>query len=630
MRILLVEDDCHLADALVAMLTSEKYQVDVVNDGQVAWEYTQTSNYDLVLLDVGLPKLDGISLCKKLRSHNFQVPILLLTARNNQQDKVKGLDAGADDYMVKPLDIPELSARIRALLRRTNDLTSTVLTYEKMVLDTSTCDVSYNAQPIKLTPKEYALLELFMENRQRTFSIDKILDQLWAFDDPPSDNTVRAHIKGLRQKLKVAGASTDFIETVYGLGYRLNQKLEQQPSVTPLPNLSPDSDRKSQFNQAIQKIWERFQGSLGARLSIIEQAITASEGGYINLRLQQQARQEAHKLAGSLGTFGRTEGSTIAREIETILQLDIPLLNQHLSSLFILIHQLRKIVETDHPHPSNFDNQKIHFPRLLIVDNNQPFTQNLIIEASRHHIQAEIVTEEATIRQICDRSSESNPENFPQLQLLQDPQVVLINFDHYPFRNLLADLTQQTPPIPTVVLTTGGDISKRVEVVRLGGSAFLEKPVTAKTAIAVIMDVFRQHYAINTRVMIVDDDPHILATIQALLNPWGIQTVTLGDPRQFWHTLESNTPDLIVLDIEMPHLNGIELCQIVRNDPRWRGVPILFVTAQTDRKIRDQVFLAGADDYLTKPITGSELATRIVNRLKKTQTLVNRPHLSNS
>ncbi|MDT9188638.1 MAG: response regulator [Limnospira sp. PMC 894.15] len=159
---------------------------------------------------------------------------------------------------------------------------------------------------------------------------------------------------------------------------------------------------------------------------------------------------------------------------------------------------------------------------------------------------------------------------------------------------------------------------------RLGGSAFLEKPVTIERAIAVVRDVFRQYYAINTRVMIVDDDPQMLAAIQGLLQPWGIQTITLDDPRQFWKTLESSHPDLLVLDIEMPHLNGIELCQIVRNDPRWRGLPVLFVTAQTDRQIREQVFQAGADDYLTKPFTGSELATRIVNRLKRTQNLATR------
>ncbi|MEK9511103.1 MULTISPECIES: response regulator [Limnospira] len=622
MRILLVEDDLHLADALVAMLTSQKYQVDLVNDGQQGWEYIQSSSYDLVLLDIELPLLDGISLCHQLRSHNFQVPILLLTARNNQQDKVKGLDAGADDYMVKPLDIAELSARIRALLRRSSEATSSVLTYEKMVLDTSTCDVSYNGKPLKLTPKEYGLLELLMGNRQRTFSIDKILDKLWTFDDPPSANTVRAHIKGLRQKLKAAGAGAEFIETVYGLGYRLNQNLEKPHSATARVNSEPNGDRQFQLNQSIQKVWERFRETLDDRIITIEKAIAAANDGQINLLMQQQARQEAHKLAGSLGTFGRREGSTVAREIELILQLDTPLIIEHLPSLSILIGRLRQIVETASPNNCTSDQQQIDSPRLLIIDTNEPFIQNLIIEASRHQIQAEIITEEATIRKICDRTPSGREKNM--LQLLPSPQVVLLNFDRYPFRQLLVDLTQQKPPIPTVVFTTQGDISKRVEVVRLGGSAFLEKPVTIERAIAVVRDVFRQYYAINTRVMIVDDDPQMLAAIQGLLQPWGIQTITLDDPRQFWKTLESSHPDLLVLDIEMPHLNGIELCQIVRNDPRWRGLPVLFVTAQTDRQIREQVFQAGADDYLTKPFTGSELATRIVNRLKRTQNLATR------
>ncbi|MDT9188637.1 MAG: response regulator [Limnospira sp. PMC 894.15] len=444
MRILLVEDDLHLADALVAMLTSQKYQVDLVNDGQQGWEYIQSSSYDLVLLDIELPLLDGISLCHQLRSHNFQVPILLLTARNNQQDKVKGLDAGADDYMVKPLDIAELSARIRALLRRSSEATSSVLTYEKMVLDTSTCDVSYNGKPLKLTPKEYGLLELLMGNRQRTFSIDKILDKLWTFDDPPSANTVRAHIKGLRQKLKAAGAGAEFIETVYGLGYRLNQNLEKPHSATARVNSEPNGDRQFQLNQSIQKVWERFRETLDDRIITIEKAIAAANDGQINLLMQQQARQEAHKLAGSLGTFGRREGSTVAREIELILQLDTPLIIEHLPSLSILIGRLRQIVETASPNNCTSDQQQIDSPRLLIIDTNEPFIQNLIIEASRHQIQAEIITEEATIRKICDRTPSGREKNM--LQLLPSPQVVLLNFDRYPFRQLLVDLTQQKPP----------------------------------------------------------------------------------------------------------------------------------------------------------------------------------------
>ncbi|MGC9528583.1 MAG: response regulator [Limnospira sp.] len=618
MRILLVEDDRHLADVLVAMLTGQKYEVDVVHDGQAGWESTQGTDYDLILLDVGLPKLDGISLCKKLRSHDLQVPILLLTSRDNQQDKVKGLDSGADDYMVKPLDFEELAARIRAVLRRQSEAASGVLTWEKMVLDRNTCEVHYDGKPLKLTPKEYGLLELFMGNRQRTFSIDNILDQLWSFEDPPTENTVRAHIKGLRQKLKASGACPDFIETVYGLGYRLNQKLDRPPQ----PAKSPDSEvsalLKSQLNQSVNKIWERFRANFGDRISVIERAGVAAQAGQLNPQLQQEARQEAHKLAGSLGTFGRAEGSAIARQIEAILQGDTPSSGDRISSLPELTRNLRQTVETPKPpvpEPPGFPG--LPTPRLVAIDSDDPFLAELVAEAKHHHIETQIVPDEATLRQLCIRPDTAIENPLPPGEF---PHVVLLDFDRHPCRDLLAELNRQTPRVPAIVIATRGDIAKRVEIVRLGGSAFLEKPVAADRAIAVVADVLRQHYATDTRVMIVDDDPAMLATISTFLQPWGIQTVTLDDPRQFWETLEATVPHLLVLDIEMPHLNGIELCQIVRNDPRWQGVPVLFLTAHTDVKIQHQVFAAGADDYLTKPIAGSELATRIVNRLKRTQT----------
>ncbi|MEI2418664.1 Hpt domain-containing protein, partial [Arthrospira platensis SPKY2] len=240
------------------------------------------------------------------------------------------------------------------------------------------------------------------------------------------------------QKLKAAGAGAEFIETVYGLGYRLNQNLEKPHSATARVNSEPNGDRQFQLNQSIQKVWERFRETLDDRIITIEKAIGAANDGQINLLMQQQARQEAHKLAGSLGTFGRREGSTVAREIELILQLDTSLISEHLPSLSILIDRLRQIVETDRPNNCTSDQQQIDSPRLLIIDTNEPFIQNLIIEASRHQIQAEIITEEATIRQICDRTPSGREKNM--LQLLPSPQVVLLNFDRYPFRQLLVDL----------------------------------------------------------------------------------------------------------------------------------------------------------------------------------------------
>lgn len=221
MKLLLVEDDQYLAELLKQALSDYHYVVDVAADGQVGWELVGTYPYDLILLDVVLPKLDGISLCRRLRSQGYHMPILLLTAQDTSSVKVIGLDAGADDFVVKPFDLQELSARIRALLRRGSSILAPALEWSGLRLDPSTYEVTYQDQLLHLTPKEYSLLELFLYNSHRVFSRGAILEHLWSFEDPPEEDTIKSHIKGLRQKLKTGGAPRDFIETVYGLGYRL-------------------------------------------------------------------------------------------------------------------------------------------------------------------------------------------------------------------------------------------------------------------------------------------------------------------------------------------------------------------------------------------------------------------------
>lgn len=221
MRILLVEDDEVLVEALSESLIDHHYAVDIATDGKAGWEFIEAATYDLILLDVMLPKLDGISLCQRLRSQGYHLPVLMLTARDTNTDKVMGLDAGADDYVVKPFDLLELLARIRALLRRGNVSLPPVLCWGKLQLDPGTCEVVYDGQPLHLRPKEYSLLELFLRSGQRLLSRSAILEHLWSFEEPPGEETVKAHLKEVRQKLRAVGAPADLIETVYGLGYRL-------------------------------------------------------------------------------------------------------------------------------------------------------------------------------------------------------------------------------------------------------------------------------------------------------------------------------------------------------------------------------------------------------------------------
>ncbi|MFG6101808.1 DNA-binding response regulator [Leptolyngbyaceae cyanobacterium CCMR0082] len=224
MRLLLVEDDSQLAESLTEVLEAQRYVVDAVKDGESGWSQVQLMDYDLTLMDVTLPYLDGIRLCQRLRSHGYELPVLMLTARDTSQDKVRGLDSGADAYMVKPFDLSELLAQIRALLRRGSVQSPMVLVWEKLSLDPSTYEVNYNKQALRLTPKEFSILELLLRNGRRVLSRSFILESLWSMKSPPDEETVKAHIKSLRNKLKVAGAPKTLIETVHGVGYRLQGK----------------------------------------------------------------------------------------------------------------------------------------------------------------------------------------------------------------------------------------------------------------------------------------------------------------------------------------------------------------------------------------------------------------------
>jgi two-component system, OmpR family, response regulator QseB len=221
MRILIVEDDDRIAKPLAEDLRHQNHVVDIANDGLAGWNYTQTVFYDLILLDIMLPLLDGISLCKRLRASGSKSLILMLTARDTTSDKVVGLDAGADDYLIKPFELEELAARIRALSRRTPEIQSAVLTYGPLQLDPGSRNVTYANTSLDLTPKEYMILELFLRHPTQVLTRSMILDKLWELDQVSGEQTVKTHLTNLRRKLKEAGEPQELIETVYGIGYRL-------------------------------------------------------------------------------------------------------------------------------------------------------------------------------------------------------------------------------------------------------------------------------------------------------------------------------------------------------------------------------------------------------------------------
>ncbi|MBW4622153.1 MAG: PAS domain S-box protein [Cyanosarcina radialis HA8281-LM2] len=222
MKILVVEDDRLVAQTLQILLSSHNYAVDIAADGEAGLEMADTFEYDLVLLDVGLPKLDGVSLCQKLRDRGFKTPILLLTGLDGGHQKAIALNAGADDYVVKPFDTEELIARVQALLRRGGSATLPILTWGALSVDPSSRQVTYGTHLLSLTAKEYAILELFLRNPQQVFSPRAILDRVWDSAQSPGEEAVRGHIKELRRKFTRVGAPKDSIETLYQAGYRLN------------------------------------------------------------------------------------------------------------------------------------------------------------------------------------------------------------------------------------------------------------------------------------------------------------------------------------------------------------------------------------------------------------------------
>jgi diguanylate cyclase (GGDEF)-like protein len=185
--------------------------------------------------------------------------------------------------------------------------------------------------------------------------------------------------------------------------------------------------------------------------------------------------------------------------------------------------------------------------------------------------------------------------------------------------SLITELAGTTPPTSVLVFTSADTFTDRVEVARRGGKGFLDRSLPARAAIEAAAQQLTTKRSGELRVLTVDDDPKILELLKNLLEPEGLSMTGLQDPTKFWNMLEDCAPDLLVLDLEMPHISGLELCRVVRNEPRWAGLPILLLTAHQEPEVVDQLFAAGADDYLTKPVVGPEVITRILNRLERIQ-----------
>ncbi|MGL5082918.1 MAG: response regulator [Microcoleaceae cyanobacterium] len=504
MRILLLEGDQSTASLLLSKLTASGYVVDTASNGQSGLELVLSCSYDLILLDADLfiPKLEGISFCRHLRLRGYEMLILLLIAESSTLDSVAGLDAGADDCILKPYKLPELLAKIRALLRRrTVPLAPCHLTWGDLGVNLLSAEVTYQDRTISLTAREYSLLELFLSNPQRVFNRNAIIDRLWPLDASPCEGAVTNMIKNLRQKLKSSGVTEELLETVYGLGYRLKAASHAQVAsdrLNPKPNFkTPIPDRHSQDGQSLQ---------------------------------------------------------------------------------------------------------------IFMIDHDLCFFDQLAAEAPVWGFQIE----------------QSADTAFAKHWIAQNhPDLVLVNLSLVKqlANGLVQELVTQFPTLPIVLsIDEEGSLDERVMMSRLGVRYFLHKAMISVPQIfEAIAQVLAKPSTTSTRVMVVDENQLMLENLRNLMQPWGLQVTTLQHPSQFWDILTTAQPDLLLLNLEMSTLRGIDLCQAVRQDLLWKDLPIVVVTHQADMVALRQVYVAGADDFIRTPVSEPELITRILSQIDRIQ-----------
>lgn len=223
MRVLVVEDERKIADFIRRGLTEQGYAVDVAHDGEEALGWPEVADFDVMLLDVMLPGRNGVEVCRTLRERGVRLPILMLTARDAVEDRVRGLDSGADDYLVKPFAFAELLARLRALTRREPGMIAPLLEIGDLTLDTATREVSRGGKLIEMTTKEYAILEYLMRHPNQVLTRSMIAEHVWNYDFDNASNVIDVHIRNLRRKID-HGSSTKLISTVRGAGYRISAR----------------------------------------------------------------------------------------------------------------------------------------------------------------------------------------------------------------------------------------------------------------------------------------------------------------------------------------------------------------------------------------------------------------------
>jgi DNA-binding response OmpR family regulator len=364
------------------------------------------------------------------------------------------------------------------------------------------------------------------------------------------------------------------------------------------------------LEDAVAKLWTRSRPAILERVAVLEQAAESARRSQLKGPERHAAEREAHRLAGALGTFGYPQGSEIAAALERRLAsgtrltpADGDALTEQVAALRRVLDRPRAALTTPAPAPKPLGES----PLVLVADDD---------------LELGAVLREAGARQGMEVAVAPSPAAAREWMRSHTPAALLLDLS-FPEGgetglDFLAEVTAKHPELPVLVSTARNTTFDRVRVLHHGARGFLRKPYDATQALRMVA---RHVEGLNpldgTTVLAVDDDTTLLAALGAILVPCGVRVHTLENPLRFWTRLEEAAPDLVILDADMPHLDGIELCRVLRSDLQYGTVPVLFLTARTDAETVQRVFAAGADDFVPKPILGPELVGRIRNRLER-------------
>ena len=368
-----------------------------------------------------------------------------------------------------------------------------------------------------------------------------------------------------------------------------------------------EAGRAAKNAAALAAVWERFRDGTLAKVAAIEEATIALLEGRLSPEQRQLAEREAHKLAGSCGTFGFPYSSQLAREIETRLGSEAPP-----ASDAVLISEKLMAMRQDlagQPQPvfsagGSVDREASQTLLLLAVD--PVLTDRITAEAEARGIRCVVA---------------DSVEMANALVPTERVTAVLLRLDGAAADEDLLDFIKHyqsaKPPIPTVVLTTAPDFVFRLEIARHGAVRLLEGLLTPREIIDTLMGVLHPGHAVSAKALLIDHDPAVFRALESLLEPRGVEVVALDDPRRFWSVLHAVRPDLLIIEPDLPHIDGADLCRVVRNAREWCELPIIFLATRTDAASVEAAFTAGCDDYVAKALMGAALLPRLENRLDR-------------